>query len=36
MGAAGYSDNMDCGVRIHADQPGQRINLHFSQLNLEG
>ena len=22
MGAAGYSDNMDCGVRIHADQPG--------------
>ena len=36
LGAAGYSDNMDCGVRIHAEQPGQKINLHFTQLNLEG
>jgi|EP01043_Picozoa_sp_COSAG02_P027866 hypothetical protein len=25
LGAAGYSDNLDCGVRIHADQPGQKI-----------
>lgn len=25
LGAAGYSDNLDCGVRIHAEQPGQKI-----------
>ncbi len=25
LGAAGYSDNLDCGVRIHAALPGQKI-----------
>jgi hypothetical protein len=30
----GYSDNLDCGVRIRAPK-GATINLHISQMNLE-
>lgn len=31
----GYSDNLDCGVRLHAPK-GQTINVHFTQMNIEG
>lgn len=34
-GDNGYSDNLDCGVRLHAGQ-GETVNLHFTQMNLEG
>lgn len=28
-------DNLDCGVRIRAPK-GQTVNVHFTQMNLEG
>jgi hypothetical protein len=31
----GYSDDLDCGVRLHAPR-GQTINVHFTQMNIEG
>lgn len=31
----GYSDNLDCGVRLHAPR-GYTINVHFTQMNIEG
>jgi hypothetical protein len=34
-GDNGYSDELDCGIRIHASA-GATVNLHFTQMNLEG
>lgn len=31
----GYSDNLDCGVRLRAKK-GETINVHFTQMNIEG
>jgi hypothetical protein len=34
-GDNGYSDNLDCGVRIRAPKDST-VNIHFTQMNIEG
>ena len=34
-GDNGYSDDLDCGVRIHAPKDST-VNIHFTQMNIEG